>query len=284
MWARIKRNMLFLVKDSFHGTVLLLIAAVLLAAADSDAQSISPQQAPQNSSPASQPQIVPPPQTYRFPNGKTLVFTAEWHFFTAGSATIRLDPDGASEKLTMVATSAGAVSLLFPVHDVFETQIDPRTYCTTKIVKHSEEGKHKRETRIQIDVARRKSVLDEKNLVTGETKHEENDMPGCTTDVLSGFFYVASLPLELGSNIYFPVTDGGKTTSAAAHVEGREQIKVPAGTFQTIRVSVEATSGKLQGRGQLLVWFTDDAAHTPVQMRARVQWGNVMFRLQRVEN
>jgi hypothetical protein len=92
------------------------------------------------------------------------------------------------------------------------------------------------------------------------------------------------LPLPPGGDIYFPVTDGGKTTSAAAHVEGREEIKVPAGTFQTVRLSVVATSGKLQGRGQLMVWFTDDAAHMPVQIRARVQWGNVIFRLQRVEN
>ncbi len=47
---------------------------------------------------------------------------------------------------------------------------------------------------------------------------------------------------------------------------------------------MEATTGKLQGKGQLMVWFTDDADHMPVQMRAKVQWGNVMFRLQRVEN
>jgi hypothetical protein len=276
--------MLYFAKACSAGTVLLLVAMLLIATGTLKAQ-ISPLQQNDHASPlASQPQIVPPPPNYRFPNDKTLVFTAEWHVFTAGTATIKLQADGALEKLTMTAVSSGAVNLLFPVHDVFETRIDPGTYCTTRIFKHAEEGKHKRETQIQIDLARRKSILDEKNLQTGTTKHEENDVPGCTTDVISGFFYVASRPLQPGNNIDFPVTDGGKTTLAVAHIEGREQIKVPAGTFQTLRVLVEATTGKLQGRGQLMVWFTDDAAHMPVQMRAKVQWGIVAFRLQRVEN
>jgi hypothetical protein len=275
--------MLLFAKARFPGIVFLLVAVVPGATGAAVAQSVFQQQDKQAAVRASQPQIVPPPQNYHFPNGKTLVFTAEWHVFTAGTATIKLEPDGASEKLTMAANSSGAVNLLFPVHDVFETRIDPQTYCSTRIVKHAEEGKHQRETQIQIDLVRHKSVLDEKNLKTGETKHEENDVPGCTTDVLSGFFYVASLPLQPGIHVDFPVTDGGKTTLAAAHVEDREQVKVPAGTFQTVRVSVEATTGKLQGKGQLMVWFTDDADHVPVQMRARVQWGTVMFRLQRVE-
>ena len=284
VFADIERLMLYFAKACSAGTVPLLIAMLLIATDALDAQ-ITPQQQNDHASPrTSQPQIVPPPPDYHFPNGKTLVFMAEWHVFTAGAVTIKLEPNGAFEKVTMTANSSGAVNLLFPVRDMFETRIDPRTYCTTRIFKHAEEGKHKRETQIQIDLARRKSILDEKNLQTGEMKHEENDVPGCTTDVLSGFFYIASRPLQPESNVEFPVTDGGKTTLAVAHVEGREQVKVPAGTFKTLRVSVAATTGKLQGRGQLMVWFTDDSDHTPVQMRAKVQWGIVMFRLQRVEN
>jgi hypothetical protein len=284
MFACIERPMPDFAKLCSSGIVLPLVAVLLIATDTLKAQIAPLQQNDHASPPTSQPQIVPPPPNYHFPNGKTLVFTAEWHVFTAGMATIKLEQDAAFEKLTMAANSSGAVNLLFPVRDMFETRIDPPTYCTTRIFKHSEEGKRKRETQIQIDLARRKSILDEKNLQSGETKHEENDLPGCTTDVLSGFFYVASRPRQPGSKVAFPVTDGGKTTLAVAQVEGREQVKVPAGTFRTVRVSVEATTGKLQGKGQLMVWFTDDDAHMPVQMRAKVQWGIVAFRLQRVEN
>jgi hypothetical protein len=91
------------------------------------------------------------------------------------------------------------------------------------------------------------------------------------TDVLSGIFYVGSLPLQPGANYRFPINNGGKTVTVQAHVEGKEQIKTPAGTFQTIRVGPEGDSGILSGR--IWIWYTDDARHLPVQMRAKLFWG-----------
>ena len=66
-------------------------------------------------------------------------------------------------------------------------------------------------------------------------------------------------------------------------MEGREQIKVPAGSFHTVRVHAEAISGTLKGKGYVTVWYTDDQNHTPVQMRAKLGWGTLLFRLQRLE-
>ncbi len=68
-----------------------------------------------------------------------------------------------------------------------------------------------------------------------------------------------------------------------AVVEKREQVKVPAGTFQAVLVTAEATSGSLQSKGKVWVWYSDDANHTPVQMRAKLGWGTLLFRLQRIE-
>ena len=68
-----------------------------------------------------------------------------------------------------------------------------------------------------------------------------------------------------------------------AHVEAREQVKTPAGTFNTIRVSPEAASGVLKERGRVWIWYSDDARHIPVQMRARMFWGTLTFSLLRTE-
>jgi hypothetical protein len=227
--------------------------------------------------------VIPPPPNYGFPNGQTYVYEVEWHLFNAGTARVTLGLDNGQQHVNAVADSAGVVNALYKVHDRFEAFFDPLTFCSQRISKHTEEGSHSRQTELGFDYSRNKSVLDEKNLKTGEQKHVENDLSACVTDVVSGFYYLASLPLQPGNVNTFPINDGGKTTQVSARVEAREQMKVPAGTFQTVRVKVEAISGALQGKGTVSAWFTDDANHTPVQIRTKLGWGTLLFRLQRIE-
>ena len=228
-------------------------------------------------------QILSPPPAYHFPDGQAYVYTAEWHLFTAGTSTVRVEPVGDERRVSAIADSAGMANLLYGVHDRFEALFDSKTFCSNSVFKHIEEGPHKRETKVTYDYPKRKSVLHETNLKTNETKFAENDIPPCVTDVVTGFYYLSSLPLQMGNSYTFPVNDGGKTAEVTAHVEGKEKVKVPAGSYQAIRVAAEATSGNLKGRGKIWTWFTDDANHTPVQMRAKLTWGTLLFRLQRVE-
>lgn len=221
------------------------------------------------------------PGAYKYPNGQTLVYDVEWRLWRAGTATIRLDAAGAEERITGSADSAGFVSLLYTVHDRFEAFFDAKTFCTRQITKATEEGFRKRQTQIHFDYARRKAVLDEKDLKKGTAKHVESDIPGCVTDVLSGVFYGASLPLEPNATYTFPLNDGGKTTDIKLTVEAREKIKTPAGEFNTVRVQPESLVGLVKSRGKIWIWYTDDAAHTPVQMRAKMAWGTLTFRLAR---
>ncbi len=288
-----------MVKSSYS-----LILALVLMLASQAAFPQRTQPAPRATNPQSQPSKqapapVPahPPQAqigpeshikplsgpYQFPNGQTLHYTAEWRLWTAGSAAVRMDAVGTEQHLTATADSAGFVALLYKVADRFESYFDRQTFCSSRLTKHTEEGRHQRDTLIRYDYVRRKAVLDEKNLKSGESKHTEEDIPGCVTDVVSAIFYVASLPLAPGNTYMFPLNDGGKTVDVRAHVEAREEIKTDVGTFKTIRVQPEAESGVLKNRGKVWVWYTDDAVHTPVQMRARLFWGTLTFRLSRIE-
>jgi hypothetical protein len=245
--------------------------------------SLSAQQRPPTATIGPAPvQIEPPRPNYPFPDGRSYVYSAEWHLITAGIAVVRMEVAGNERKVSASAESSGAVNVLFPVHDRFESRFDPRSFCSLSIFKHSEEGLHKRETSIRFDYAHKKSTLDEKNLKTGETKHVENDLAGCATDVITGFYYLQSLPLQLGAIYEFPISDG-KTTIVHATVDKREQIKVPAGTFSAVLVTAEASSGPLQSKGKVWVWYSEDSSHTPVQMRVKLGWGTLLFRLQRIE-
>jgi hypothetical protein len=255
-----------------------MVTALLIAAM------LSAQQAPPAAittiGPASV-QIAPPRRNYPFPDGRSYVYSVEWHLITAGTAVLKMEAAGNERKVTASAESSGAVNVIFPVHDRFESRFDPRTFCSLSILKHSEEGSHKRETSIHFDYARKKSTLDEKNLKTGEPKHVENDLAGCATDVITGFYYLQSLPLQPGASYEFPISDG-KTTIVRATVDKREQIKVPAGTFPAVLVTAEATSGPLKSKAKVWVWYSEDPSHTPVQMRAKLGWGTLLFRLQRI--
>ena len=231
----------------------------------------------------SESRITPPSPSYSFPNGQTLSYDVEWRLLTAGTATLLLDASGSEERVTATADSTGVFSVLYPVHDRLEALFDPRTFCSARITKHTEEGFRRLDTSIRFDYARRKSVLQEKNLKSGHSKQDENEIPGCVTDVVSGIFYLGSRLLAVGHTDTFPLNDGGKTNDVRARVEAREDVKTPAGTFHTVRVQPEASSGVVKSKGRIWIWYSDDASHTPVQMRARMFWGTITFRLARVE-
>jgi hypothetical protein len=249
-------------------------------------------QAPSHPAPPAPPTAVisaeshvrPPAANHKFPTGLTYVYTAEWRLWTAGTAKLKMEPgDNGMLRVAATAESSGFVALLYRVSDRFQALFNPQNFCSNSISKHSEEGFRKRDTFIHFNYQRRKAVLDERNLKSGESKHTENDIPGCVTDVLSGIYYAASLPLRDGDTYTFPLNDGGKTVDVKVHVVGREQVKTDAGTFMAIKVEPESSEGVLKNRGRIWIWYSDDAQRIPVQMKGRMFWGTLTFKLQRVE-
>lgn len=219
---------------------------------------------------------------FDFPR-QMLRYEAEYRFWTAGVATVKIERSGGEEHVTGTADSTGVVALLFRVQDRFNSYFDAQSVCSNKLTKHTEEGSRWRDTSITFDYGRRKAILEEKNLKDGQSKRTENDIPECVTDVLSGILYVASLPLQQGATYSFPLNDGGKTVTIQAHVEGNEQVKTPAGVFQTIRVGPEGDYSVLKNRGRIWIWYSDDARHLPVQMRAKLFWGTLTVYLASID-
>jgi hypothetical protein len=60
------------------------------------------------------------------------------------------------------------------------------------------EGRRQFNSTLHIDYAASKSILDEKNMVTGQAKHAESPVSGCLTDLLTGVFYPGSQQLVVG--------------------------------------------------------------------------------------
>jgi hypothetical protein len=229
------------------------------------------------------PTLQPPQGGFVWPAHETLTFSVDWRVFQAGIAVFHLDANGPVEKITATADSVGAVNLLFPVVDGFQSGIDAKTGCSTGFNKQVQEGRRKIASELSFDYAHGKQNEYSRNLVKGTAVRREANIPACVTDSLGAIFYTQSQPLVVGKTVEFPLADSMRTVTVGMKVESREEVKTPAGTFQTVKVEATADEGIVKNRGRIWVWYTDDPRHIPVQMQARLFWGTITFHLQSID-
>jgi hypothetical protein len=229
------------------------------------------------------PNLQPPVPGYSFPERQTLTFTVDWRVFTGGTAVFHLEQQGDQLKVAATADTVGAVNMLFPVTDRFQSSLDTKTGCSQGFWKQTQEGRRKINSDLTFDPATGRQTQIERNLVKGTSKTITSSIPACVTDSLSAIFYAASQRLVVGQDVGFPLADAMRTVTVTMKVEAKEEIKTPAGTFQTVRVQPTAEEGVVKNRGNIWIWYSDDARHLPVQIRARLFWGTITFHLQSVE-
>lgn len=228
--------------------------------------------------------MPPPNPQYKVPSNQTLTYAVDWRVFPAGTATFHLTADGTKQRVVATANSIGTVNLLFPVSDRYESVFDRNTGCSYEYRKEIQEGRHRSTGLMVLDYARHLQELSEKNLVSGTQKQRTAPIPGCVTDVLSGIFYVATQPLQIGHDVQFPLADGGKVVAVTVKVQDKETVVTPAGTFSAIKVQPTADAGVVKNRGSIWIWYSDDSRHLPVQVRAHLFWGTITMRLSSVKN
>jgi len=162
---------------------------------------------------------------------------------------------------------ASAVFGAFEVDDLLQSWLDPRTMRALRFQKDQKE--------ISYETHRIYDFFPEEGRWTGvinETKHEDGPLSSDTPlDDISFIYFVRSLPLKVGDryvlNDYFK-EDGNPVV---IEVLRRETIRVPAGQFQTVVVKPTIKTDGLFGEGgQAELYFTDDALHLLVQLKARM--------------
>ena len=230
------------------------------------------------------PLLSPPRPSFSFPQKQTLTYAVDWRVFPAGTAVLHFEAAGDRERITANADTSGAINLLFHVSDRFQSSFSRTRGCTDDFNKQTIEGRRQVSSTLHLDYSQNRSILNEKNLVTGQAKRVESPISGCLTDLLTGVFYASSQPIELGHSFVMPVVDAMNVVPVTMKVEGREEVKTPLGTFKTLRVEPTASAGVVKNRGNIWIWYTDDERHLPVQMRARLFWGTITFRLIGNEN
>ena len=231
---------------------------------------------------AQTPPLTPPNPQFPIPANESLTYAVDWRVFPAGTATFHLKTQGTNVYVSATAASIGTVNLLFPVNDRYDSVFDRKSGCSYEYRKQIQEGRRRLTGLMQLDYAHHLQKLSEKNLVSGIFQQKTAPIPSCVTDVLSGIFYVASQPLQVGHDFRFPLADGGHVVPVTIKVEANEPVVTPLGTFSAIRVQPTASAGVVKNRGSIWIWYSNDARHLPVQVRAHLFWGTITMRLTRV--
>jgi hypothetical protein len=204
-------------------------------------------------------------------------YQVEWRLINAGRADLLWDRGPAGYKGQLKLYSAGLVSRLFKVNDIYDAQ-GTSELCAQNARLQAEEGSRKRDTTIRW--SDKKSFYRERDLLKNETILEkEMDTFGCVHDVLAGLAKLRSLTsLQPGQNTTIPIS--------RVEAQEKEKISTKVGTFNTIRYEAFLFNDVLFKRNaRLFVWITDDARRIPVQIQARmrIHIGTVTFTLDKVE-
>jgi len=225
-----------------------------------------------------------------FPSAEKLSYDIEWRLIYAGSAHLSLMPKPGEPRKwdsQLHIESAGLVSKLYTLEDTYSTNMDDG-FCTMATQLDAMEGKRHRETKVTYDHARGKASSEERDLIKNSViKTSEVEIPPCAIDAVGGLYKLRMDKLEPGQSTQVPMTDGKKMAYVRVEAQGREQVKIKAGTFNTIRYEVFLFNGVLYSRkADLFVWLTDDAHRLPVQIRARMSFpvGMITFELTKDEH
>jgi len=226
--------------------------------------------------PAAQPvqsQPSAPAPVWSVPSAENLHYNIEWRLITAGKGHLSWSANQSEGFQTnLLLESAGLVSKLFKVNDEYTSSLS-RNLCAHSSFLKTNEGSRHRETRITFDAERKKASYLERDLVKNAVlTSAEIDVPPCVSDIVGALYKMRSLNLEPGQASQIAVSDGRKSALARVEAQRREQIKTPAGTFQTMRWEAFLFNNVIYRRsGRVYVWLTDDSRRLPVQIQVRLQ-------------
>lgn len=241
-------------------------------------EKVEPSETMLNGSPSS-------PGTAPFKPGEKLEFEVTWFNIKGGVATMEVDGfdefEGQSAlHLKTTAVSSKAFSMFIKVEDVGESWIHPTGLYSLGYVTNQKEGGRKEFQRVVLDneagVAHSYRKIEKKN---DKVKRKDQELKMARThvqDALSMFYYFRAFDLADGDKLETHVHTSRKTWEFSVKVVGKEKIKTPVGTFDTLKLRPSVRyKGKPQNKGTMTIWVTDDARKIPVKLSSDVKIGKV---------
>lgn len=227
-----------------------------------------------------------PPASAPFAMGETLVYEVDWMGIDVGSVTSKAEPgvvmtNGRSAiHLSASGSSNRSFSLFYSARGAEESWIDSSGLFSLGFVHDENYGGQVDHQTWSMDypasLAHRHRVRKKKSAPTATT---DLDVPLTMTNVqdeYSATYFYRAFPLKVGQKLEMDVFQDKDMWKISVEALAKETIKVPAGTFDCLKVRPTGTrNGVPLKKGEMTVWVTDDARRIPVKTQASTPFGKV---------
>lgn len=217
---------------------------------------------------------------FSFSIGERLEYDAKYSFLTLGTMSLEVRDTLTYEGthcylISSVLNSASAFRFLFSIDDTIEVYTSVDRLLPELYQERINESGYRRESNW---------YFDHMALTVSYDDSVEFDIAKDTRDILSFWYYLRQIPLDVGDTIMLDVHNIQQNYEIFCSVLGWERINTAAGEFNTIVVEPQ-TEGKgvFGARGGMKIWFSE-AERLPVQIKASMKFGSVLFKLKEVSH
>ncbi|MBE9503978.1 MAG: DUF3108 domain-containing protein [Proteobacteria bacterium] len=220
---------------------------------------------------------------FPFHVGERLEYDLSWSGIAAGFTTFEVIGvegvnGGEAYHLASRSLSNSFVSTFYEVDEQIDSYLDRANLYSQgiKVIQQRDDRRRKKE--IYFDQKLHEAVY----IKNGEQSIHK--IESSVQDSLSSFYYIRTQNLSIGDEIRINTFENGKSYEITAKVLQREKIKVPAGTFNTIKVSlIIKHKEKLKNKGESLIWLSDNEYKFPVKIKTKISVGYITAKLKKMK-
>jgi len=207
-----------------------------------------------------------------FAVGERFVFSIDYGLINAGEGVLEVAgtvtyQQRSCYRIESTASSNRFFSGIYRVRDKVVSYIDREHRHSLYFMKRLREGTFRRTEEVSFD--------HDAGLARYHDGKEYDVDPG-VHDVLSAFYFVRTLDLEPGRDVFLTVHDGRKTYEMRIIVHRRQTVDTEFGALDCFVIQpVMLGEGLFKHEGDLMIYLTADQRRMPVRMSTRLPVGSI---------
>jgi hypothetical protein len=193
-----------------------------------------------------------------------------------GTAIIEAINKDCELRISTRISSNSVLSTIYPVDDQVETRMIKGNYLLTRV--RQKEGNYRGDFGFTLMLREHKAFWVDRI----RSRYDYQPLPDENTmDVVSGFYYLRNLQMEVGKEISLPIFDSEEYALTQVEVERRERISLPGGNeVDTLVIHpLFKTAGFFRRTGDIRIWLTNDRFRVPVRLETFITLGKVTAEL-----